>query len=113
MALHFLIFCSENATPFGSLCLWLVVLNDAGDSYDKHGNKDFCASGAINNFTSQLTEFHLQQQSGPLLTKARGTKCECQSFLTSTLDLFTADRDDQQKQLPDAVSGFMSKLCRH
>lgn len=107
-------FCSENPIlPFRISALWLDVLNGAGDCYDEHGNKGFCASGAINNFTSQLTQFHLQQQSRPLLTKARGTECECRCFLTSTFGLFTADRDDQQKQLPDAVSGLMSNLCRH
>ncbi|KAG0558128.1 hypothetical protein M758_10G005900 [Ceratodon purpureus] len=44
------------------------------DCYDEHGNKGLCASGAINNFTSQLTKLQLQGHSRPLLRKAHETE---------------------------------------
>jgi len=53
---------------------FLCRYNYDRDCYDEYGNKGYCASGAINNFTSQLAQFHLQQKSRPLLTKARGTE---------------------------------------
>lgn len=42
---------------------FLCRYNYDRDCYDERGNKGFCASGAINNFTSQLTQFQLQAQS--------------------------------------------------
>lgn len=62
--------------------------NGAGDCYDESGQKDFCASGAINNFTSQLTKFQLQEENSTVLTKglryitynfkkAHETECKC------------------------------------
>jgi hypothetical protein len=50
---------------------FLCRYNYDRDCHDEHGNQGFCASGAINNFTAQLTQFHLQRQrSRPLLTTA-------------------------------------------
>lgn len=44
------------------------------DCHDQHGQKGFCASGAINNFTSQLTNYELPKASRPLLTKTRASE---------------------------------------
>lgn len=52
-----------------------------GDCHDENGRQDYCASGAINNYTSQLTKFELPPPN-LITTKVRETQCKCLSILS-------------------------------
>ncbi|KAG0565827.1 hypothetical protein KC19_7G016800 [Ceratodon purpureus] len=53
---------------------FLCRYNYDRDCYDENGHKGYCASGAINNFTSQLTNYHLRESNPPLVTRALETE---------------------------------------